>query len=367
MTTIHINAPVPVDDTRVDELAERLFSATISTLELFAIHLGRRLGLYGVLADGQARTSTQLADDVGIAERYAREWLEQQAVAGLLELAHPSEDARARSYRLDPAHARVLADVDDPAHVAPFASMVAGIGQALPAVVDAFRTGSGVPYPTYGADFRDGQGGINRPAFTFDLIEEWLPSIDDVHARLLDGVRVADVGSGIGWSTQALARAFPRSQVVGVDADAASVAAAYDAVPAELRGRLAFVAASAADLDRHGAFDVVLVLETLHDMGDPVAGLAGIRAALADDGVVIIADERVADSFVAPGDEVERMMFGWSVVHCLPSAVAEGGHDAVGTALRASTVHRFASEAGFTASEVLPIANDLFRFYRLTP
>lgn len=367
MTSATTLLPSGSDHAHTDELAERLFTATIGTLELFSIHLGRRLGLYEVLADGRARTPRELADDTGIAERYAREWLEQQAVAGLLDLAEPSDDAATRRYRLSPAHARVLAHAEDPAHVAPFAASVAGIGQALPAVVDAYRTGGGVPYPAYGADFRDGQGGINRPAFTSELVHDWLPSLPDVHARLLDGARVADIGCGIGWSTQALARAYPSSRVTGIDADAASIADARAAVPADQRGHLDFIVAEAAYADEHGPFDIVVILETLHDIGDPIAALVGIRSALADGGVVLIADERVADVFTAPGDEVERMMFGWSVVHCLPAAVADGGPGAVGTALRAESLHRMAAEAGFSASDVLPIDNDLFRFYRLTP
>ena len=347
---------------RADELAERLFAATIGTLELYSVHVGRRLGLYEILADGRPRTVEGLAAEAGIAQRYTREWLEQQAVAGLLD-AH--QDDGSRHYTLGSDHARVLAAADDSLHVAPFASMVAGIGQALPDVVDAYRTGAGVPYVRYGSDFRDGQGGINRPAFVGLLGSAWLPSVQDVHARLLDGVRVADVGCGHGWSTQALARAYPNSEVVGIDVDEASIREARMLVPDDLAGRVRFEQTAAADLD--GIYDVVLVLEALHDFGRPIESLAGIRAALADNGDLIVVDERVAESFTAPGDDIERMMFGWSAVHCLPVAVADGDHGAHGTALRPDAVREIAAQAGFADVEILPIDDELFRFYRLTP
>jgi hypothetical protein len=35
--------------------------------------------------------------------------------------------------------------------------------------------------------------------------------------------------------------------------------------------------------------------------------------------------------------------------------------------MRADTVRRYAEEAGFGSFEVLPIENDFYRFYRLTP
>jgi hypothetical protein len=103
----------------------------------------------------------------------------------------------------------------------------------------------------------------------------------------------------------------------------------------------------------------------LHDLARPVETLAAIRAALAPGGSLLIADERVADAFGAPGDEVERMMYGWSVLHCLPTAMAEQPSAALGTVLRAGTVRELAVAAGFADAEVLPVENELFRFYRL--
>jgi hypothetical protein len=38
---------------------------------------------------------------------------------------------------------------------------------------------------------------------------------------------------------------------------------------------------------------------------------------------------------------------------------------ALGTVLRAETVHELATAAGFAGLDVLPVENDLFRFYRL--
>ena len=83
---------------------------------------------------------------------------------------------------------------------------------------------------------------------------------------------------------------------------------------------------------------------------------------------MLVADERVADSFTAPGDQVERMMYGWSVVHCLPVSLAEQPSAALGTVLRAGHgASGSRDEAGFATVEVLPVENDFFRFYRLVP
>jgi hypothetical protein len=177
---------------RSDALAERLFTSTLGALELHSVYLGSELGLYATLDLHGALTPGELAERAGIAPRYAVEWLEQQAVAGLLE----ADAGEPRRYRLPSDHARVLAHPDDPAHVAPFAHMLAGIGAVIDSVAAAYRTGDGVPYASYGHAFRHGQGHINRPAFTHELPTDWLAAMPDVVAHLEAAARphVADVG-----------------------------------------------------------------------------------------------------------------------------------------------------------------------------
>ena len=286
-----------------DRLSERLFEATIHTLELFGVYLGKRLGLYALLHAHSPLTAGALSAGASIAPRYAREWLEQQAVAGFLAVDDPAKPAEERRYRMPVEHVSVLVDADHPSHLAPFAEMVAGVGGALEAVVEAYRTGAGVPYEGYGEAFRSGQGGINRPAFAQDLVKSWLPAVPDLHDRLGTGMpRVADVGCGIGWSTMAVARAYPAARVTGYDLDAASVAEARRrAFTAGLTVRFERKDAEAMAAD--GPFDVILVLEALHDMARPTRVLAALRRALAPGGSVLVADERVAERFAAPGDQ----------------------------------------------------------------
>jgi len=347
-----------------ERLTDRLFQAMIQTLELFGVYLGKRLGLYATLQARGPLTPSGFASAAGIAERYAREWLEQQAVAGLIAVDDAAKPAAERRYRMPAEHVGVLVDPDHAAHLAPFAEMAAGIGGALEHVIEAYRSGAGVPYEAYGAAFVSGQGGINRPAFQQDLTGSWLPAVPDLHARLGADppARVADVGCGVGWSTLALARAYPKANVVGYDLDAASIAAARARAAAEgLAVRFEQKGAEAVEAGQ----DLIVVLEALHDMARPTRALAAFRAALAPGGSVLIADERVGERFTAPGDDVERMMYGWSVVHCLPVSMIEQPSEAIGTAIRPEIVQRCARDAGFARCEVLSIDNPLFRFYRL--
>jgi 2-polyprenyl-3-methyl-5-hydroxy-6-metoxy-1,4-benzoquinol methylase len=351
--------------TTEEALSARLLQSTIGALELYSIYLGRELGLYAALRHGVPLTPPELAETVGIASRYAREWLEQQAAAGLLEVRDASQPPDDRLYGLPAGHLNVLVNEDHPAHLAPLSQMVAGIGGALEQVLSAYRTGGGVPYPQFGGAFRRGQAGINRPAFVHDLASTWIPAAPDVHNALTSGsLRVADVGCGAGWSTIAVARAYPKAEVIGFDADAASVEDAR-AYAAEQEVVVRFEQRDAVSLSAEGPFDLVLVLEALHDMSRPREALAALRDALAPGGSVLVADEKVGEHFHAPADDTERLMYGWSVVHCLPVSLAETPSAAIGTVIREDTVRALASAAGFTRVEVLPVDAGFFRLYRL--
>ena len=351
----------------IEEVAldDRLVEMATAGLELMSIYLGRQLGLYEALSE--PRTVDQLANVAGIDQRYAREWLEQQTTAGFVEVDDPAEPPHRRVFSLPGRHREVLVDSESPFHVGPLAEMVVGVSQVIDDVTDAYRTGEGVPYARYGATFRSGQGGINRPAFVNDLVDPWLAeSIPDVVTRLASGGRIADLGCGVGWSTLALAKGFPQAHVVGIDSDEASIADARSNASASLVSP-DFVAADAASLGQQGPFDLVLLLEALHDLAEPGEILRQARSALRADGVLVVADEKVADSFHANGDLIERMMYGWSVVHCLPAARAEENSAAIGTVLREGVLRQLALSAGFRTVDTSEVDAGFFRIYVLRP
>jgi SAM-dependent methyltransferase len=349
-----------------EALAERLVDATTHALEALSVHLGLELGQ--ALNDLGAATQAEVADHAGVAPRYAREWLEQQATAGYLACDNPSDVAEQRRYRLPTGHAEVLLDADSPYHAAPIADMLASVAKVLPQLLEAYRSGGGVPDAAYGTHMRRGIAALNRPMFLHQLASTWLAAVPDLDGRLRSAppARVLDVGCGLGASSIALARAYPRVQVLGIDLDQASVTEARArAAEAGVADRVTFTVGDAAHVTAQARFELVTIFEALHDMGDPVGALRTARGLLAGDGSVLVADERVADAFTAPGDPTERFMYGWSVLHCLPATLAEHPVEASGTVLRAPTVARWAAAAGFGGFEVLPIDNPFWRFYRL--
>jgi methylase of polypeptide subunit release factors len=360
MTTLEA---APTDSATTDAFVERLFGAVLGTMDLHAVYLGDRLGYYRALAEGPL-TSAELAARTGTVERYAREWLEQQAVTGVLE-TDPAVDAAERRFNLPAAHVGPLVDVLDLGHMAPVARAVIGFAKQTDLLVEAFRTGGGVSWAEHGTDAREGQAGANRPLFLGPLGREYLPAIPDVDAALRAGGRAADVGCGHGWSAIGIALAYPNATVDGYDVDAPSIEAARrNARESGVDDRVRFRVADAATVDEE-PYDAVFAFECVHDLPDPVGVLAGMRRLAGAGGAVIVMDERVAETFTAPGDDVERLMYGYSLLCCLADGMAHAPSVGTGTVMRPTTLRRYAVDAGFADVDTLNIANDVFRFYRL--
>jgi 2-polyprenyl-3-methyl-5-hydroxy-6-metoxy-1,4-benzoquinol methylase len=356
----------PDDEAEVEAFAGSLFMAGLAALELANIELGVRLGLYEALAGAGPLTSGELAQRCAIAERYAREWLEQQAVAGVLDVEDVTAGPTERRFTLSNAHAHVLLEEDSEACMKPCALSVGFAAKALDIMVEEFPRGTGVSFGAFG--LHDLQAAFTRPVFANHLVQSWLPALGEVHERLLRGdpVRIAEVGCGEGMAAITIAKAFPSASIDGFDLDDASIAvASAEAASAGVGDRVRFHARDAGDPGIEGVYDLVLAIEMLHDVPDPVSVLRTMGRLAGERGTVVVADERTEDRFTAPGSETERFFYAFSPLHCLAVSMQDGGVG-TGTVMRADTVRRYAADAGFQQVEVLDVEHPQFRLYRLS-
>jgi 2-polyprenyl-3-methyl-5-hydroxy-6-metoxy-1,4-benzoquinol methylase len=360
-------------EAHVGAYADRLFQTGLAALEAITISLGRELGLYEHLTADGGVTPGELSQYAGIDRRYAQEWLEQQAAAGLVDVTQASADPAERRFGLSPAAQDCLLRPESLASVGPLFDLLPAINRVYPtALVHAYRTGGGIPYADYA--LHDAQGDFNRPAYVNLLASDWLTHLPGLVDRLcVPRARVAEIGCGEGWAAISLARAFPDLRVDGFDNDEASIMAARKyAAEAGLGDRITFeavdVTGDLSDRDTAGRYDLVLALEMIHDLARPVEALTTMRRLGKPDAVHLVMDEKVAETFEAPTDDpVERLMYAASVLHCLPVGRTESPSAATGTVMRPATFSAYATSAGFSSVEIVPIEHDLFRFYQLIP
>ena len=351
--------------------AERLRDSALGMMDILSVNLGDRLGLYRALGADEWLDPAELAGRANIHQRYAREWLEQQAASGVINVEDAARAPDGRRYALPEAHARVLTDAESVLSMAPSARSLVACAAVMPALLEAYRTGGGVPWEAYGQDMVEAQADSNRPWLVASFASEHLPKIPDVHARLLANppARVADVACGGGWASIALARAYPDATVLGLDLDPSSIALATRNAEAErVTDRVRFEVRDAADPALEGEFDLVFMIEALHDLSRPVDALAAMRAMLAPGGTAFVVDERTSDTFTAPAGPVDRLHYGYSILCCLPAAMTDPDSAATGTVMRPSTLTGYAHAAGFGGVEAIDdIELESLRFYRLLP
>ena len=153
--------------------------------------------------------------------------------------------------------------------------------------------------------------------------------------------------------------------VDGFDLDDVSIAAARKhAADRAVSDRVHFEVRDITDASLTGRYDLAIACEVIHDLADPVGALAAMRRVTGDGGAVLIIDEKAADAFEPSGDPIERLLYGFSILHCLPAGRDAEVSAATGTVMRPNVFAAYARDAGFASVEELRIEHPMFRFHR---
>ena len=366
-TTAEITSPRPDAMSAAEALTGRFFMAALGAAELFTIHLGHVHGLWQAIDDAGSTTAVELADATGVELRYLVEWLQSQAISGLLDLG--GTDVGTARYSLAVGVREALVEETNPCYAGGIPAIPVAVGRAYPLVQAAFRTGAGVAYSDYGPEAVSAQEQLNRPAYANFLVSDWLPKLPDVHAKLVRGAIVADLGTGVGWSAIELAKAFPNVHIDGYDDDEDSIGRARrNAAEHGVTDRVDFEVRDMTTVSANGApYDFVTFFECVHDLAHPVEALGAARASLRPGGAVLVMDENIADTLETPGDEVQRFFAAASVVWCTPQGRVDETSEVVGAVMRPAKLRELAELAGFSSVEILPIEHPFWKFYRLNP
>ena len=216
-------------------------------------------------------TGTEVVKGSKLQTRYVEEWLKGMVASGYL-----SYDPAAQTYTLSEEHAYFLASDDTDHFVGGLFAMVPPLLRVAPQVARAFAEGGGVPFEHFGPDCVSALDLINRGQYESRFADYWLKSLPDTAARLAAGGRALDVGCGSGAVCAALARAFPKAEIIGIDPDAESIRHAREKQLPNMR----FEVATTEDFKPGAGFDLVTLCDVLHDLAEPLNRLRVMRALL---------------------------------------------------------------------------------------
>ncbi len=305
------------------------------------VNIGRRLGLYKAMAEIGTCAPEQLAEATGVRERYVREWLNNQAAGGYVRY-----EPESRKYTLPAAQALVLAVEDSPVYMAPAFEVAASFWLDEERILETFRSGEGLGWHEHNERLFHGTEMFFRTGYRTHLVADWLPALDGMVERLRAGARVADVGCGHGASTIVMARAFPKSQFVGVDYHAGSIATARERALEAGVGNVRFEVATAKDYGGRD-FDLVCFMDCLHDLGDPMGALVHARDALKPDGKVMLVEPYAGDAVEENLNPLGRLFYAASAMACTPNSLSQDVGLALGAQAGEESLRRVARQAGF--------------------
>ncbi|MEX2539963.1 MAG: class I SAM-dependent methyltransferase [Actinomycetota bacterium] len=347
------------------EFTEKVFGYMQGAVVSALVHLGDSLGLYKAMQDAGPLTSTELAERTGLQERWVREWLRNQGAAELV--TYRGEDR----FELTPEQAAVLADEDNSVlFSAGGFGVMTTIGSVLDPLRESFRTGVGLPYDAQGESGNHAVARMFAPWFRHMLVPMILPALDGVTDKLAAGAKVADVGCGAGIALITMAQAFPKSDFHGFELSQEALALAAKNKAEAGAQNVTFHDVRGESLPDDGSFDFVTTFDCIHDMTHPTEVIAAIRRAIKDDGTYLIADINAQPTYEKNIEEnpMTAMMYGFSVLSCMSSALSEPDGEGLGTlGFHEGVARDKTATAGFTRFKTHDFGNPLNMYYEVRP
>jgi 2-polyprenyl-3-methyl-5-hydroxy-6-metoxy-1,4-benzoquinol methylase len=362
--TIMANGSEKIDIEKAKETAEHVFDLLGGALVSAMIYLGDRMGLYQALSGSGAVTSEALAQKTGLHERWIREWLYGQAAAHLIDYKGEGR------FELSPEAALVLANENSPFFLAGGFCALPQQMAVLNLLPESFKSGKGLTYDQLGPEVNRSVERLLGPWFRTQLVPSALPKLDGAVGKLQTGAKVADVGCGSGVALIEMAKAYPRSSFHGYDIAKIALARALENAKQAGVTNITFHDAGIDPLTGDASYDFVTTFDCLHDMTRPDLAMKAIRAAIKPDGTWLIADvhgqptfeENLKDNPLAP------VMYGFSVICCMSSALSEPGGLGLGTlGFPEPVARKMTADAGFTRFTTRDFENPINAYYEVRP
>jgi SAM-dependent methyltransferase len=354
--------PAALDLERTEAFFGKVMGDLSGMIATWLASIGDRYRLFHDLGERGSATASEFAARTGIDSHYAREWLAAMASAGYVEY-----DPITRRFALPPEHAMVISQEGSPFFFGGFFQQFRSLARISDRLGDAFASGAGVPISAYDADWFEGMERNTSAWFENFLVQQWIPAMPDVQAKLERGALLADVGCGRGRALIKLAEAYPRSQFVGYDLVEGSLeSATANAAVADVGDRVRFERRNIEE-GLPEPVDIVTAFDVVHDAAHPVTFLRSIRQGLRYDGIFVCLDFNSSEKLEENAGPVGTFLHGSSIVYCMTTALAEGGEGIGAAGLHEGKLRELSAAAGFSSVRDVPIENPFNKLYEVRP
>jgi len=333
--------PEAIDETRLNDLIGKVIGDVAGAMGVFMAYLGDKAGVFAALDGAGKLTLAELAAKTGLNEKYLHEWLGSVSAAGYVTF-HAEDE----TFELSPEQALIFTREGQPACMQGFFEIVISQFAGEEKAVETFRSGQGRPWSDHLPCCFCGTDRFFRPGYHANLIDNWIPALEGVEAKLKAGAKVADIGCGHGSSTVLMAQAFPNSTIHGIDLHAPSIEAAKAKAAEAGVTNVEFRVGKAQDFAGQG-YDFACIFDALHDMGDPVGAARHIREALAPGGTFMLVEPMAGDSMAENMHPLGQIFYAASCTVCTPNSLSQEVGLGLGAQAGEKRLAEVCREAGF--------------------
>lgn len=351
------NCNLNMDAERTDEFGQKLLQIVNHSGLSFMISLGHRSRLFDIMSEMEHASSSEIAAQAGLNERYVREWLGAMVTGGIVEY-----DPVLKTYFLPAEHAALLTRAAGSNNFATTMQWFSLFGTVEDKILNCFQEGGGVPYSEF-ARFHEVMAEESYNSVVCGLFEHILPLVPGLEEKLKAGIDVLDIGCGSGWALIEMAAAYPQSRFTGYDISEESIGRAQRF--AEERGvsNVTFQVQDVSQMNAVSEFDLVTAFDVIHDQANPAQVLSEVNAALRPGGTFLMQD-------IAASSHVEKnipnplgpMFYAISTMHCMTVSLAQGGAG-LGTCWGRELACEMLEEAGFNNIDVQELPHDIMNYF----
>jgi len=336
-----------IDETRLNDLIGKVIGDVAGAMSLFMAYLGDQAGVFAALDGAGRMTLAELAAKTGLNEKYLHEWLGSVCAAGYIN-HHGAAEGGDETFSITPEQALVFTREGQPACMQGFFQLIVSQFAGHEKATETFKTGEGRPWGDHPACLFCGTDRFFRPGYQVNLVDNWIPALDGVEAKLKAGAKVADIGCGHGSSTVLMAQAYPNSTIHGIDLHAPSIEAAKAKAAEAGVSNVEFRVGKAQDFAAEG-YDFACIFDALHDMGDPVGAARHIRETLAPGGTFMLVEPMAGDTMADNMHPLGQIFYAASCTICTPNSLSQEVGLGLGAQAGEKRLAEVCKEAGFAS------------------
>jgi 2-polyprenyl-3-methyl-5-hydroxy-6-metoxy-1,4-benzoquinol methylase len=343
-----------------DDFSEYLIDIMNKGALSLMLSVGHRAKLFDMLSDISPSSIKEIAEKSRLNERYVGEWLGAMVTGKIIDF-----DPENNTYALPKEKAQYLTREDSIYNFPASMQWIPVLAQVEDEIVECFSKGGGVPYSSYHR-FHEVMAEESYQTVVAGLIEHILPLVPNLGKRLEKGIKVLDIGCGMGKAVNMMAKHFPNSVFYGYDLSEQAIEMAKKDAIKMGNPNTVFQVQDILNLTFNDRFDFITAFDAIHDQPKPDEVLANIYKSLNNEGMFLMQDILASTSLNGNiAHPLGPFLYTISCLHCVSVSLSQNGAG-LGAMWGKEKAVEMLKDAQFSNIDVKTLPHDFQNYYYIS-